>query len=241
MAAPPSHCFNRRGFIVSTAATPLAGLVGQAEAQTPPPAAALPASAGPEHALPATEQGARVFLKNNESDMLTSLVDRLIPAGEDGPGGVEAGVVTFIDHQLAGTFGAASNWYMRGPFAEGKPGQGWQYALTPAGVYRHALEALDRVVRAESGKGVAELDEVQRDALLTRMEKQPLDLNGLPSSAFFELLLNNTIEGYFADPLYGGNRGAAAWKQIGYPGANPVRGDLVTDKTPFDGDPVSIG
>ena len=241
MAAPPSHCFNRRGFIVSTAATPLAGLVGQAEAQTPPPAAAPPAPAGPEHAPPATEQGARVFLKNNESDMLTSLVDRLIPAGEGGPGGVEAGVVTFIDHQLAGTFGAASNWYMRGPFAEGKPGQGWQYALTPAGVYRHALEALDRVVRAESGKGVAELDEVQRDALLTRMEKQPFDLNGLPSSVFFELLLNNTIEGYFADPLYGGNRGAAAWKQIGYPGANPVRGDLVTDKTPFDGDPVSIG
>ena len=33
----------------------------------------------------------------------------------------------------------------------------------------------------------------------------------------------------------------ATWKQIGYPGANPVRGDLVTDKTPYDGDPVSIG
>ncbi|MBI0537993.1 gluconate 2-dehydrogenase subunit 3 family protein [Roseomonas sp. KE2513] len=240
MAAPPSHCFNRRGFLVSTAATPLAGLVGQAEAQTPPAAPAA-APAGPEHAPPAAEQGARIFLNNPESDMLTALVDRLIPPGEGGPGGVESGVVTFIDHQLSGTFGAASNWYMRGPFAEGKPSQGWQYALTPAAMYRHSLEALDRVVRAESGKGVAELDEVQRDALLTRMEKQPFDLNGLPSSVFFELLLNNTIEGYFADPLYGGNRGAATWKQIGYPGANPVRGDLVTDKTPYDGDPVSIG
>ena len=241
MAAPPSHCFNRRGFLVSTAATPLAGLVGQAEAQTPPAAAPAAVPAGPEHAPPAAEQGAHVFLKNPEADMLTALVDRLIPPGDGGPGGVESGVITFIDRQLAGTFGAASNWYMRGPFAEGKPSQGWQYALTPAAMYRHSLEALDRVVWAESGKGVAELDGGQRDALLTRMEKQPFDLAGLSSSVFFELLLNNTIEGYFADPLYGGNRGAATWKAIGYPGANPIRGDFVSDKTPFDGDPVSIG
>ena len=243
MAEPPASCFNRRGFLVSTAATPLAGLVGQAQAQPAPqqPAAAAAPPAGPEHTAPATEQGARIFLNNPEADMLTALVDRLIPPGESGPGGVDAGVVTFIDHQLAGTFGAASTWYMRGPFAEGKPGQGWQYALTPAGMYRHALEALERVVRAEQGKGVAELSAAERDALLTRMEKQPFDLSGLPSSAFFELLLNNTIEGYFSDPLYGGNRGAATWKQIGYPGANPIRGDLLTDKTPYDGDPVSIG
>lgn len=133
--------------------------------------------------------------------MLTALVDRLIPPGEGGPGGVEAGVVTFIDHQLAGTFRAASTWYMRGPFAEGKPGQGWQYAPTPAGMYRHALEALGRVVRAEQGKGVAEPGAAERDALLTRREKQPFDLSGLPSSAFFELLLNNTIEGYFSHPF----------------------------------------
>jgi len=37
--------------------------------------------------------------------------------------------------------------------------------------------------------------------------------------AFFAQLLENTKEGYFADPLYGGNRGMAAWKWIGFPGA----------------------
>ena len=36
---------------------------------------------------------------------------------------------------------------------------------------------------------------------------------------FFELLLQNTREGFFADPLYGGNRDMVGWKMIGFPGA----------------------
>lgn len=236
MAQPPDHCFNRRGFLVGAAAAPLAGLAGTAQAQ---PAAS--AAAGPAPAPASTEDGARVWLNNPDADTLTALVDRLIPASPSGPGAVESGVVTFIDRQLAGTYGAGATWYMRGPFAEGTPSQGWQFALTPARVYRISLEALGRVVQAEHGKSVGELSAAERDALLTRMEKQPFDLGGLPSTVFFELLLANTVEGYFADPLYGGNRGGAAWKQIGYPGANPVRTDLVNDRTPFNGDPVSIG
>jgi len=238
VAQPPDHCFNRRGFLVGAAAAPLAGLAGNAEAQ---PAAQPAAAAGPAPAPASTEDGARVWFKNNEADMVTALVDRLIPASPSGPGGVESGVVTFIDRQLAGAYGAGATWYMRGPFAEGTPSQGWQLPLTPARLYRLSLEALGRVVEAEHGKSVSELSPEERDTLLTRMEKQPFDLGGLPSTVFFEQLLANTNEGYFADPLYGGNRGAAAWKQIEYPGANPVRTDLVTDKTPFNGDPVSIG
>lgn len=238
MAQPPDQCFNRRGFIVAAAATPLAGLAGSAQAQQP---AAQPAVAGPAPSSPSTEDGARLWLNNPDADTLTALVDRLIPASPSGPGAVEAGVVSFIDRQLAGAFGAGSRWYMRGPFAEGTPSQGYQLPLTPAALYRMSLEALGRMVQAEQGTSVSELPPAARDALLTRMEKQPFDLGGIPSTVFFEQLLANTVEGYFADPLYGGNRGGAAWKQIGYPGANPVRTDLVTDKTPFSGDPVSIG
>ena len=36
--------------------------------------------------------------------------------------------------------------------------------------------------------------------------------------AFFELLLQNTMEGFFADPSYGGNRDMVGWKMIGFPG-----------------------
>lgn len=36
--------------------------------------------------------------------------------------------------------------------------------------------------------------------------------------AFFETLRTDTIEGMFADPQYGGNRGMVGWTLIGYPG-----------------------
>ena len=40
------------------------------------------------------------------------------------------------------------------------------------------------------------------------------------SKAFFEMLLQNTKEGYFSDPIYGGNKDMGAWKMIGFPGAH---------------------
>jgi len=36
---------------------------------------------------------------------------------------------------------------------------------------------------------------------------------------FFTMLQNDTNEGMFADPIYGGNAEFAGWKLIGYPGA----------------------
>jgi len=37
--------------------------------------------------------------------------------------------------------------------------------------------------------------------------------------AFFDLLLQTPIEGFFSDPIYGGNRDMIGWKLIGFPGA----------------------
>ena len=42
---------------------------------------------------------------------------------------------------------------------------------------------------------------------------------GVNSKAFFQLLWQNTKEGFFADPVYGGNRNMVGWKMIGFPGA----------------------
>lgn len=51
------------------------------------------------------------------------------------------------------------------------------------------------------------------------LEKGGKDLGGVPSHVFFESLLEMTIEGYFSDPVYGGNKEMAAWEMIGFPGA----------------------
>jgi gluconate 2-dehydrogenase gamma chain len=37
--------------------------------------------------------------------------------------------------------------------------------------------------------------------------------------AFFALVHAHTMEGLFADPIYGGNRDFAGWRAVGYPGA----------------------
>jgi gluconate 2-dehydrogenase gamma chain len=45
-----------------------------------------------------------------------------------------------------------------------------------------------------------------------------LALDGRSAKTFFQLLHSNTIEGFFADPVYGGNRNFVGWRMIDYPG-----------------------
>jgi gluconate 2-dehydrogenase gamma chain len=162
------------------------------------------------------------FLTAPEVATLTAIVDRLIPADATGPGGVEAGVITFIDRQLAGRFGAAAEWYMQGPWGIGTPSQGWQLAMSPALLYRKGLIALERWCQGMKSKGFSDLAAAEQDDVLTQLEAGKVDLDGISSAVFFEMVRENTIEGYLSDPLYGGNRDMAAWKMIGFPGANPV-------------------
>jgi len=50
-----------------------------------------------------------------------------------------------------------------------------------------------------------------------------------------------TIEGYFSDPVYGGNRGMAAWKMIGFPGAYAGYYEMIDRHgEPFVGEPRSL-
>jgi gluconate 2-dehydrogenase gamma chain len=43
-------------------------------------------------------------------------------------------------------------------------------------------------------------------------------LHNFSSRMLFNAVYGNTIEGFFADPVYGGNRGMAGWKLVGFPG-----------------------
>ena len=74
------------------------------------------------------------------------------------------------------------------------------------------------------------------------MEQGKVEFPGFSSKDFFEALLTITMEGFFADPIYGGNRDMAAWKMVGYPGLHAsYRDDLKTYfNKKYDKPPQSI-
>jgi gluconate 2-dehydrogenase gamma chain len=159
------------------------------------------------------------YFTASEIVFIDAAVSRLIPADELGPGAKEAGVTFFIDHQIAGPFGRAETWYMLGPWKEGTPEQGYQLKLTPAQLYRVGIQSIDDYCRRTSNKKTfAELGASDQDKILLGLEKGEIELTDAPAKDFFAMLWQNTNEGFFADPIYGGNRDFAGWKLIGFPG-----------------------
>lgn len=156
-------------------------------------------------------------LTADERFFLTAAVDRLIPADELSPAASDCGVVTYIDGQLAGPYGAGARLYRDGPHQTGKPGHGYQLALTPLELIRAGIAAADVWCQATYGNRFADLDEAGQIATLEALDVGSATLDGVPAKAFFEAMLALTMEGFFADPSYGGNRDQAGWKMVGYP------------------------
>ncbi len=108
---------------------------------------------------------------------------------------------------------------MQGPFEKGMPEQGYQLKQTPAQLYRQAIAAIDAHCReAYSNQNFAELEPAQQDALLQALDKEQLKLPDVSGKGFIDMLWKNTQEGFFADPMYEGNRDFIGWKLVGYTG-----------------------
>lgn len=233
---------SRRYFLASASALPILAFSGAAAARSISGNLPWKAFAG-EPPVKVNPLG-WYFFTPDEVVTVEAIVDRLIPPDGLSIGGKEAGCAVFIDRQLAGSFGKSSRLYMKGPFAGGLPTQGYQGELTPSGRYRDGLRALNDHARAAHGKSFAQLKGPEQDAILAGLEKGEIDLklpHGLGSRAFFELVLQNTMEGFFADPLYGGNKGMAGWKLVGFPGARyDYRDHIEKHNLPYPKGPISI-
>ena len=174
---------------------------------------------------PRVEPGPWQFFTPEELPTIEALADRIIPPDPETPGGKDAGCVVFLDRQLAGAYGSAEGLYDRGPFIQGVEQQGPQSSKTPAQTYRAALQALDQYCRDGGGNGIprgrrfAELAPNEQDEVLHGLEGGTVHLPGLEAKHFFITLVKDIQDGFFADPIYGGNRDMVAWRMIGYPGA----------------------
>jgi gluconate 2-dehydrogenase gamma chain len=244
---------SRRLFLKGSGAAAAAGVVSisaatHALAQDATPAAtpgATPAMGG--MAMPLAPGDSPVaFFTLEEAQLVDAIVSRIFPGDASDPGAHEAGVVTYIDRQLAGpNLGYDFKTYTQGPFlntneepvtveaasttdiyrvvlvaSEDIPRYGFQSIMTPQQIYRRGLGFVNAYAQSKFQANFIDLSADQQDAIITDMAADTATgFDGPGARAFFTQLRNDTIEGMFSDPMYGGNKDFAGWKLIGYPGA----------------------
>jgi gluconate 2-dehydrogenase gamma chain len=168
-------------------------------------------------ALPAAGE-AYLTLTATEAAFLSAAYDTFIPADTMSPCGTECGLVTYIDRQLAGAWGNGARFYRNGPFLQGKPEHGYQLPLTPREYFAAGIKAANAWTRTAHGKDFDRLAPGERDAALKAMEAGKAEFADFNAKPFFEALYQSAMEGFFADPIYGGNRNKVSWRMVGYPG-----------------------
>jgi gluconate 2-dehydrogenase gamma chain len=230
---PRRNFLKGAGAAGTLAATALAGgLARAAENQTPPAQTAA--------AAPVAEP--LLTLTADEAAFLSAAYDTIIPADRLSPSGTDCGLVTYIDRQLAGAWGNGARLYRNGPFLPAKPEHGYQLPLTPREYFAAGVRAANAWSQKTHGKTFDRLSAADRTATLTAMETGKATFEGFDAQAFFEAVLQSAMEGFFADPMYGGNKNKVAWKMIGFPGLPASYRDEIKTyyNKKYDKEPQSI-
>ena len=167
-------------------------------------------------------------------------MSRVIPT-DDQPGAKEAGTVEFLDRYLSGIgFVYAKPDGSGFEQLDGKRAEAWQQRIDILREkYVQGIEELDRRSRAQFDADFARLTAEQQDQILAKMERpeQQTDVEEAQATAafapvepamqqtsaeidldFFPLLALHTRQGFYADPIYGGNKDRVGWKLIGFDG-----------------------
>jgi gluconate 2-dehydrogenase gamma chain len=152
-------------------------------------------------------------LTQSQLATLRAAVVRIVPAS--GPGdwsAVDAGADTYIVTLLAGI----GRIYAGGPYRSHfdrfqkltrvkRIGWGREVKRLRS-LYAQGLDQLDSM----AGGSFATAPAPVQDAILTQLDDS--------GSGFFAALYNNTLEGVYSHPVYGGNRDYLAWRAFGYAG-----------------------
>jgi len=133
-------------------------------------------------------------LSAGETATLEAIVARLIPSDANGPGALEAGAARYIDRALGDALASLR------------------------GVYTAGLAALNAYAAQTEGGPFANLAPEKQDKVLLDLEQNRATGFATGAAAFFELVLEHTLEGTFGDPHYGGNQNFIGWNLVGYPG-----------------------
>jgi len=209
---PPRRRFMLRS-LAGGAALPAAALFGGGAAA---PASAAEATA---QAPAAAAEAGYLSFGPSEAAFVEALVNHLCPPDDLTPSGVDCGLATYIDRQLAGGFGQGERLYTAGPWPSGKPQHGYQSPLLPEAAFKLGIARVNAICRARfshdfDGLPAAHAERVLQDVSGGRAQPHA----GWLKDWFDDLVYPLFTEACFADPLYGGNRGKVFWAAIGYPG-----------------------
>jgi gluconate 2-dehydrogenase gamma chain len=213
-AIPRRSFLKGAGAAGAAVATALSGPSESVQAQTP----AQTSGSAAEAAAGNADVSTWFTLTATEAAFLSAVYDTFIPADQLSPSGTACGLVTYIDRQLAGAWGAGSRLYRGGPFLQGKPEHGYQLPLTPREYFAAGTKAANAWTRKTYGRDFDRLSTAERDAALKAMEAGKAEFADFNAKPFFEALYQSAMEGFFSDPIYGGNRDMASWRMLGYPG-----------------------
>lgn len=139
---------------------------------------------------------ALLFLNSNEAATVDAIAAQILPSEKGSPGAREAGVIEYIDRSLSG--------FMRD--------------LQP--IYREGLQELALFVaeRHDSPQFV-DLSDDEQNAIVAEIDELGRTQPDVFLGQFLRIIREHTVQGYFGDPAYGGNRETVGWKLVGYPGA----------------------
>ncbi len=182
-------------------------------------------------------------LNPTERSIVEAVAETMIPTDDNGPGAKEAGVVFFIDRQLAGNYGKSGDMYLKGPFL--RPGQkdavtvdevmypkgvpavglirggAYQYPFDLREYWRRGLEFLQEYSVSSYGANFEDLSmEMRTKVLQDLFDNKPTNFQGPTAIEFVFEMHDMVIAGFFTDPIYGGNRGMVSWKLTGFNGTN---------------------
>ena len=144
-------------------------------------------------------EGLGAFFNRDDAATVEAFTERLMPGAPGKPGARDAGVLNYIDLALAGAYADLQDFY------------------------RHGLAQLDQYSRETYHEPFVRLSAGQQEAVITALEQGKATGFAWPTAqAFFETLRTHTMEGLFADPVYGGNKDFAGWQLVGFPGAQAI-------------------
>src|ERR1700674_3117160 len=194
------HDASRRDFLVRAAvgagAAAGAGLVPDAIAKKNNKLERGTATPGAQHPS-GSEHGA--FFNHADAATIAAFTERIMPIAPGKPGARDADVLNYIDLALSGAYAELQDFYRRG------------------------IASLDAHCRSTYKESFVHLTPERQDEVISALEEGKATGFTWPTAKeFFSILRTHTMEGMFADPLYGGNKDFAGWRLVGFPGAQAI-------------------